>query len=293
MNLVLTVLQVVTPVFALAAIGFGWVRAGYAYDIAFVTRLTMTLSVPCLIFVALMETEADPVALATLLAASVVSYGIVGAVFAGVVAVTGLERRTFLAPLIFGNTGNVGLPLALFAFGREGLGLAVVVFAVMAVGSFTIGIRLVAGAGSMGRVLREPMVGATLAGALFLWAGWTTPPAITETLRLTGQMAIPLMLLTLGVAIARLQTRGIGRAIALSALKAGVCVSVAAGVGLAFALPPVAFAVLVLQIATPVAVTSYMLAEKYGADAQSVAALVVASTVMAVGLLPLILASVL
>ena len=293
MNLVLTVLQVVTPVFALAAIGFGWVRAGYAYDIAFVTRLTMTLSVPCLIFVALMETEADPVALATLLAASVVSYGIVGAVFAGVVAVTGLERRTFLAPLIFGNTGNVGLPLALFAFGREGLGLAVVVFAVMAVGSFTIGIWLVAGAGSMGRVLREPMVGATLAGALFLWAGWTTPPAITETLRLTGQMAIPLMLLTLGVAIARLQTRGIGRAIALSALKAGVCVSVAAGVGLAFALPPVAFAVLVLQIATPVAVTSYMLAEKYGADAQSVAALVVASTVMAVGLLPLILASVL
>ena len=293
MNLVLTVLQVVTPVFALAAIGFGWVRAGYAYDIAFVTRLTMTLSVPCLIFVALMETEADPVALATLLAASVVSYGIVGAVFAGVVAVTGLERRTFLAPLIFGNTGNVGLPLALFAFGREGLGLAVVVFAVMAVGSFTIGIRLVAGAGSMNRVLREPMVGATLAGALFLWAGWTTPPAITETLRLTGQMAIPLMLLTLGVAIARLQTRGIGRAIALSALKAGVCVSVAAGVGLAFALPPVAFAVLVLQIATPVAVTSYMLAEKYGADAQSVAALVVASTVMAVGLLPLILASVL
>lgn len=293
MNLVLTVLQVVTPVFALAAIGFGWVRAGYAYDIAFVTRLTMTLSVPCLIFVALMETEADPVALATLLAASVVSYGIVGAVFAGVVAVTGLERRTFLAPLIFGNTGNVGLPLALFAFGREGLGLAVVVFAVMAVGSFTIGIRLVAGAGSMGRVLREPMVRATLAGALFLWAGWTPPPAITETLRLTGQMAIPLMLLTLGVAIARLQTRGIGRAIALSALKAGVCVSVAAGVGLAFALPPVAFAVLVLQIATPVAVTSYMLAEKYGADAQSVAALVVASTVMAVGLLPLILASVL
>ena len=293
MNLALTVAEVTAPVFLLAAIGFVWVKAGFDYEIAFVTRMSMTLGVPCLIFVSLMQTEIDPAALTTLSLAAVAAYGAVTAAILAITLILGLEFRTYLAPLIFGNTGNLGLPLALFAFGREGLGLAVVVFAVMAVGSFTIGIRLVAGAGSMGRVLREPMVGATLAGALFLWAGWTTPPAITETLRLTGQMAIPLMLLTLGVAIARLQTRGIGRAIALSALKAGVCVSVAAGVGLAFALPPVAFAVLVLQIATPVAVTSYMLAEKYGADAQSVAALVVASTVMAVGLLPLILASVL
>ncbi|MDF1728380.1 MAG: AEC family transporter, partial [Sulfitobacter sp.] len=55
-------------------------------------------------------------------------------------------------------------------------------------------------------------------------------------------------------------------------------------------LEPVAFGILVLQVATPVAVTSYMLAEKYGADAQSVAGLVVVSTVMSIGALPLLLA---
>ena len=49
-----------------------------------------------------------------------------------------LDRRTFLAPLIFGNTGNLGLPLALFAFGDVGLGYAVVIFAVMAILSFTV-----------------------------------------------------------------------------------------------------------------------------------------------------------
>ena len=41
------------------------------------------------------------------------------------------------------------------------------------------------------------------------------------------------------------------------------------------------------------AVTSYMLAEKYGADAQQVAGLVVASTLMSVAALPLLLASLL
>jgi len=51
--------------------------------------------------------------------------------------------------------------------------------------------------------------------------------------------------------------------------------------------------VLVLQVATPVAVTSYLLAEKYGADAPAVAGLVVASTLMSVAALPLILAVVL
>ena len=61
-------------------------------------------------------------------------------------------------------------------------------------------------------------------------------------------------------------------------------------IGQWFELPPVAFAVLVLQIGTPVAVTSYMLAEKYGADSNAVAGLVVVSTLMAVVALPVTLA---
>ncbi len=43
------------------------------------------------------------------------------------------------------------------------------------------------------------------------------------------------------------------------------------GVGRAFGLSPVAFAVLVLQAGTPVAVTSYLLAEKCNAEAAKVA----------------------
>ena len=290
MNLALTVLEITAPVFVLAAIGYAWVWLGVEYKVDFVTRLAMTLSVPCLIFTALMKTQIEPAALTALSLATVAAYGAVTLAMVVLARLAGLDMRAYVAPLIFGNTGNLGLPLALFAFGETGLGYAVVVFAIMAIWSFTFGIWLVAGRGAFGKVLREPLLWSTLLGGLFLWQGWETPRVLTRTLELIGQMAIPLMLITLGVAVARLTPGRISQAVVLSVAKLVVCVALAWAVGLWFELDKIAFGVLVLQIGTPVAVTSYLLAEKYGADAQAVAGLVVVSTVLSVFALPAMLA---
>ena len=289
MNLITTVMQIVAPVCILAGIGFAWAKLGYEYRMEFVTRLSMTLGVPCLIFTALMKTNINPAALTSVLLASVVAYALLTVIFWGLVIVLKLDRRTFLAPLIFGNTGNLGLPLALFAFGEAGLGYAVVIFAVMVVWSFTFGIWLVSGGGSQLRVIKEPAMAATLLGALFLWQGWSTPLWLTNSLDLIGQMAIPLMLITLGVAIARLGVGQLGRAFWLSLARAALCLLVAVATGWAFGLQSVPLAVLILQITTPVAVTSYLLAEKYGADADAVAGLVIVSTGISIVTLPLTL----
>lgn len=290
MNAISTVAGVVAPVFLLALVGFIWVRLGFEYRIQFVTRLAMTLAVPCLIFTALMQTRIDPAALGVISLAALVAYAAITVAMLAVVWGTGLEIRTYLAPLIFGNTGNVGLPLTLFAFGETGLGFAVVVFAVMAIYSFTAGIWIVSGGGNVTKALKEPLLTATLLGALFLWQGWQTPVFVTNTLTLIGQMAIPLMLITLGVAVARLSPGRLGPAALLSLLKALACGAIGVAVGLWFDLPPVAFAVLVIQVSTPVAVTSYLLAEKYGADADAVAGMVVVSTLMSVVALSVTLA---
>jgi len=90
--------------------------------------------------------------------------------------------------------------------------------------------------------------------------------------------------------LARLSPKRLGLPVILSVVKIVLCVGIAWGVGRWFHLPPVAFGVFVLQVSTPVAVTSYMLAAKYGADADSVAGLVVVSTLLAVITLPLTLA---
>ncbi len=290
MSIVLTVLQIVTPVFILAGIGFAWVKLGEEYRVRFVTRLTMNLGIPALVFTSLMKTRIDPDALTGVVLAGLVAYGGMTVAVFLVVRLFRLDVRTYMAPLLFGNTGNLGLPLAMFAFGELGLGYAVVIFAIMAIYSFTFGVWLVSGGGSVLKVLKEPLVSAALLGALFLWNGWQTPDWITNTLDLIGQMAIPLMLITLGVAVARLRPSGFGRALVLSMLKVLLAVAVATGAGLWFQLPAVPFAVLVLQLSTPVAVSSYLLAEKYEVNSEEVAGLVVISTLFSLVSIPVTLA---
>jgi len=289
-NLALTVLEITAPVFLLAATGFAWVKLGFEYRMEFVTRFAMKLAVPCLIFTALMKTEIAPAALTALSLAAFLAYAALALVAFLALKLLKLDQRTYLNPLIFGNTGNLGLPLALFAFGETGLSYAVVVFAVMAIGSFTFGVYVVAGGGNPIKAVKEPLVGATALGALFLAQGWQTPAFLTNALDLIGQMAIPMMLITLGVAVARLKPQHLGRAAALSLVKLVLSVAIGYGTGRALGLEDVALAVLTMQIATPVAVTSYMLAAAYGADDDAVAGLVVASTLISVAAFPLLLA---
>lgn len=289
MTPILTVLDVVAPVFLLVGAGVAWVRIGWPYDVGFVTRLAMTLAVPALIFTALVRTELAPAEIGALALAALAAHAAVLAAMAALVAALGLDRRTWLAPLTFGNTGNVGLPLCAYAFGPVGLELGVVAFAVSAVLVFTVGLALVAGSGDPRALAREPMVPATLLGALFLWRGWEPPGFAMNALALVAGMAIPLMLLTLGVAVARLRPAGMGRVAGLALAKVAVCAPIAWATARLFGLGPAATGVLVLQMAAPVAVTSYLLAQKYGADAQAAAALVVASTALSVGAIPALL----
>lgn len=290
MDLVLQVLQTVAPVIVLAGIGVIWVRMGWDYPVEFVTRLTMTLSVPVLIFVSLMKTEIDPTILRNTALAALLTYIAVALISLVVIKAAKLEVRTFLPPLTFGNTGNLGLPLALFAFGPLGFDYAVVVFAIMAFLSFTVGVWVVSGGGSPKSAFKEPIVWATVLGGLFLVQGWTLPVWTINTMDLIGQIAIPVMLLTLGVAIARLKPGTVGRALWLSGAKYAICFIVPLLIGRYFNLPPIALGALVLQVSTPVAVTAYMLAAKYKADAEEVASLVMVSTLMSLIAIPLILA---
>ena len=289
MTAFLTVLQAVAPVGLLAALGYGWERSGRDWPVAFVTRLAMGVATPCLVFTALVRAEVAPEALGAVALAALIGYAALLATFALLTRLLGLATRVYAVPLAFGNTGNLGLPLALFAFGETGLSLAVAVFAVGMVLQFSLGAWLMADGGGL-RVLREPAIWAALLGGLFLWQGWSLPRWLGDTVALAGQMAIPLMLLTLGVAVARLRPEQLPLSAGLSLVRLGLCLAV--GITVAFLLAPdrLAFAVIVLQLSTPVPVTAYLMAERLGGDGSAAAGLVLASTLLALISLPVTLA---
>ena len=289
MNLVLNVFQISAPVFLLTAIGFVWVKLDIEYRVEFVTRLAMTLSLPCLIFVSLMNTQISPEILRAVSLAAIISYALVTIASFILVKVLKLNVSTFLAPLIFGNTGNLGLPLAFFAFGTEGLSYAVVIFAIMATYNFTFGVWVISGGGSIVKATKEPLVWGTILGLIFLINNWKTPLFLTSTLELIGQMAIPLMLITLGVAIARLRLINISRALKITLTKVFICLVLSIIVGRYFQLEHIPFSVLLLQLTTPVAVTSYLLATKYDNGSDDIAGLVIISTLISAIYIPIIL----
>ncbi|MEM6906355.1 MAG: AEC family transporter, partial [Pseudomonadota bacterium] len=200
-----------------------------------------------------------------------------------------LSVRTWWTASIFGNTGNFGLPLCLFAFGEEGLALGMVQFAIAVVFQFTLGLRVIAGPGRLGEVLRQPMVYAAAAGMGVAALGWPVPEIALRTMGLLGQIAIPLMLIAVGVAVAQLEVSETGRAALVTVLRSVVLAGGALVAGIAFALPPVAFGVLILQFVTPAAVTVYMMTARYGEGSGAVAGLVLLSTLLAVIVVPAVL----
>ena len=284
-----TVLEVVTPVFLLAAIGYSWVKLGFEYRVEFVTRLAMTLAVPALVFTSLTQNTINPKFLTEMIIVVCMAYAVVSVLALIFTFIFKLDLRTFLMPLISGNTGNLGLPLCFLAFGKDGLGYAVIVFAFTSIVAFTFGLWVVSGTRSFKQPLKEPLVPATILGLLFMFYGWEIPKILTNSLNLISQMAIPLMLITLGVAVARLKTQLAFKTLGISISKIMIGTIAGITVGYQFSIPYEAFAVLIIQMSMPVAVTSYLLAEKYGANSEEVAGLVVVSTFLTTFTTPVVL----
>jgi len=288
--MLLQILQITAPVFLLTLAGYVWARMKLNFDLAFVTRLSVNFSVPCLIFSVLVKVEMELAAFRDIATASIISYTALGVVMWIGLRTAGLSMRAYLAPGVFANTGNIGLPVALLAYGQEGLAFAIVIFAVMAILSFTVGIYMVAGAGNLAEGLKQPLVYASVLGGLFSLKGWEIPIWLLNSLDLAGQIAIPLMLLALGVSIANLSVGEVGRAVVLSVAKLAICAAIALLVVQIFHLTGTVRGVLVLQLIMPVAVTSYLLAERYRAEPDKVAGTVVISTLVSIGAIPVALA---
>jgi len=234
--MILQVLEITAPVFVIALIGFIWAKRDVPYDIAFVTRLATQFAMPCLIFSTLVRAKISPEAVQEIAIATLALYGAFAVVFAIGFRLAGLQLRTFLPPSVFNNSGNIGLPIALYAFGQEGLALSIVLFALMVSFQFSLGLWFVAGIERKWEAARQPMVWAGLAGIAASMLGWKPPTFADNSIALIGQMGIPLMVLTLGVSISRIQPGAVVRAAVIAVFRfvtaGAIGFGVATGLGL-------------------------------------------------------------
>lgn len=283
------IVAVMAPVFLIAALGYGWARAKLPYSGPFITTFMINVATPCLVFATLLRLHFEVQELVQIAGASLVCLTLAAAVAFTILRLSGQRLRIYLPALIFPNAGNMGMPLCLFAFGEEGLGLAVVFFAVLAVAQFTLGPAIAAGRLDLQQMARTPLVYAVGLALLLQLLGLELPRWAANTTRLLGDCAVPLMLLSLGVALASLRIAGLGRAAVMSVLRLAIGFAVGLTVATAFGLEGTIRGVVILESAMPVAVFNYLWAVRYDTAPEEVAGMVLGSTLLSFATLPLLL----
>lgn len=285
------VLSIVFPVFGVVLVGYLYARR-HAPDMSAANRVNLDVFVPALVFHVVASRDFRPMEfLGLALGGALVVFGsgLVGLIAARLLR---MDWRTLVPPMMFVNSGNMGLPLALLAFGQEGLAAALVLFLIENVLHFTVGLKMLDRRASMLGVLRMPLMLATFAGLAVSWLRVPIPAAVATAVEMLSQISIPLMLFSLGVRLREADPRlwrvGLLGAVLRPASGLAVALLFLWAVGLPGQLPEQ----LILFAVLPPAVLNFMLAEKYRQEPTLVAAIVIWGNLASLVLIPVTLAAI-
>ncbi len=283
---------IVFPIFGLVAVGYLYARR-HAPDMAAANKVNLEVFTPALIFSVLAGENFELAAYSELALAGLVVVLGSGILAWPVARLAGWRTRAFVPPMMFSNSGNMGLPLAVLAFGEAALPAAMVLFLVENTLHFTVGNAMLEGRVHPLVLLRMPMLQATLAGLAVALLGLTVWKPLAVALDLLGEVAIPLMLFSLGVRMLSvdLQDWRIGLAGAVVCPLSGLALAWPAA--LLFDIQGVQYAQLMVFGVLPPAVLNFMLAEKFGESPQAVASIVLLGNLASVVTIPTVLAFVL
>lgn len=290
--------QGVLPVLLIGGLGYLVGRAR-SLDLTPITGLSVLVLTPAIVFDSLARAALPRDLLSRLVLHVVLQLAgvwLLTVIVARLVGWRGPAQGGLLLATLFANSGNVGLPLALFAFGPDGLAIAGGWFAIMAIAASTIGPYLAARAHfgtreALSRVARQPIIYAVVAGVTVNLSGWSLPGPAVKASQLLAGGAVAVMLLLVGLQLARLTVREEAPGAALAtAIRLLAVPPIAWAIGRLIGLEGMALSVAVVQASTPTAVTSALWALEFNARPALVSATVVISTVVSVVTLTVLLA---
>ncbi|AOK49937.1 transporter [Burkholderia sp. MSMB617WGS] len=282
---------VVFPIFACSLIGLLWVRLKLPMNAACLSALVSNIGIPCLLLSSLDRPNLTARVLVHTFAAGAVALVCFAALGALFLRVLRLPMRQYLPSLMLPNTSNLGLPVALFAFGEQGLLYAVAFSALVQIGHFTIGVWLLSGQASWKSIAVSPTIWAVVAALFMTLNGLHLPAPLAASVKQLGNMAPPLMLLMLGASLANIRLAGLRRVAVLAVVRVAGGLGVELALALLLGLPSVAAGAFVVHCTMPVAVLSHLIAQQYDGPTEDIAGMILVSTGLALAGLPLMLAS--
>lgn len=285
MNITLRILEIVLPVLAIIVLGYILGRM-WKPDMRVVNRLNLDVFGPFLVLAYLSDKGVDLVSLWPLVIASVVivlGSGLLAWPFA---KLSGQNPRTFVPPMMFNNCGNMGLPLALFAFGAPGVAGMVALFTTSNLLHFTLGAFIVNKHTDLKVLLKSPMVWATIIGASLGLSGLHLPDSVHAPMKMIGDCTIPVMLLSLGVRMLDVKREDFSN----SLLGAAVCpltgLLIAGVAALWLPMNKTQIGLVYLFGSLPPAVLNFLVADYYKQEPEKVASIVLVGNIASIVFIP-------
>jgi len=286
--LLLKIFSIIFPVFFIAFIGYIYAkREKISMDIP--NKINMDIFIPIMVFYFISEKLSSIHMLGSFsLGAVLVVFGS-GLILYPISKLLKLNPRTFLPSMMFNNSINLGLPLAFFAFGEEGMALAIALSLVQVIGQFTVAVAMYGGKFDLLSLFKNPVIFATIIGLFFNYFDIHLPNELLTPIEMISHVAIPLVLFALGVRLTNIELRDwkIGVLGALLCPLSGILMALLAIY--IFDYTTLQASLIILFGALPPAVINSIMAEKYNYDAITVASIVAIGNIASLIVIPIVL----
>ena len=290
MELYSKLFEVIFPVFFIIGIGYFLGKKNPKLDTSFITNYAANFGTPSLVIFALTSTGITFTLFAEYFIYSLIlltSFGIVGLIFLILMKKDYIRE---LPPFILPNTGNMGIPICLFAYGSLGMGVAAAISSLVVVLHFTLNVFLASKKFDINIIIKSPSFYAILAAVGFLYFEIETPTFVLNTVMLLAYAMIVLVLMSLGVALTQLKVFSFKDSVISSIGRVVIGPIIGFTIIKIFNLSGFAAGVLLIQSSMPSAILTYLIASMYSSKkiVDNISSMIVASTLMSLITVPII-----
>ena len=291
MDIFIKLFEVLFPVFFVVGIGYYLGKNNPKIDNSFITNFAANVGTPAMIIYALTSTGISFQIFKNYFGyylIAIIAFSITGFIFLFFLNTKDIIRE--LPPFIMPNTGNMGLPICLFAYGSEGLGVAATISALIILCHFTLGIFLADRKFNINVILKNPPFYAIIISVFLLYFKIEVPTFIENTTFLLMYATIFLILMSLGIALTRLKVFSFKKAFISSIGRVILGPIVGFLLIKYFSLEGFAAGALLIQCSMPSAVLTYLVGSIYSPKkiVDSIASMIVVSTLMSFITIPIV-----
>jgi predicted permease len=288
----LHILEIVFPLVAVVSVGV-WAGRRHQPEMDVANQLNMDYFLPALVLGVLVKgdfhiSEFSRLGLGTFLL--VAASGLAGLITA---RLSRTSPKTIVPSMMFNNCGNLGLPLAVLAFGQDAMPAAVVMFLVSNMLHFSFGAWFLNHKARLRDLWKVPVLLATVVGLGLNLAEVPVWAPLMTAIRMLGEVSIPLMMFALGVRLAQMTLAEFHLGLLIAVARPVTGIALAYAVGWSLNLTGIQYAQLIVFGALPPAVLNYMFAERYSQEPEKVASMVLIGNVASLVFIPLALMCVL